>query len=77
MTSKRILDQINTIRQATEKASASPEAALEFLRKAGIIPRASQVAGTDPEKLVSTNSKTSVPRATKPNRSLNIGKKSK
>ena len=37
MTSKQIADQINTIRVASEKASASPEAALAFLRSAGII----------------------------------------
>jgi len=41
MTSKQISDQIETIRSATEKASASPEAALAFLRAAGIIKPAS------------------------------------
>jgi hypothetical protein len=40
MTSKRISDQINTIRAATKKASVSSEAALTFLRSAGIIPEA-------------------------------------
>jgi hypothetical protein len=37
MTTKRIDEQINTIREATKRASASPETALEFLRQAGIV----------------------------------------
>lgn len=37
MTVKSIEEQINTIREATQKAAASPEAALEFLRRAGIV----------------------------------------
>jgi hypothetical protein len=45
MTSKRISDQINTIRAATEKASVSSETALAFLRSAGIIPETKQAAG--------------------------------
>ena len=44
MTSKRISEQINTIRIASEKASVSSETALAFLRSAGIIPEANQVA---------------------------------
>jgi hypothetical protein len=46
MTSKRISDQINTIRVASEKASASSETALAFLRSAGIIPEVNQVVKT-------------------------------
>ncbi|HAL80799.1 MAG TPA: hypothetical protein DCO83_00040 [Mucilaginibacter sp.] len=46
MTSKRISDQINTIRVAAEKASVSSEIALVFLRSAGIIPEANQVTVT-------------------------------
>jgi hypothetical protein len=45
MTSKRISDQIDTIRAAAEKASASPEAALAFLRSAGIIAESNEVSG--------------------------------
>lgn len=37
MTSKRISDQIQTIRAATEKAGVSREAAMAFLQSAGII----------------------------------------
>ena len=35
MTSKAIEEQINTIREAAKTASASPEAALDFLQRAG------------------------------------------
>jgi len=37
MTAKEIEEQIIAIREATQKASASPEAALDFLQRAGII----------------------------------------
>ena len=37
MTAKDIEEQIIAIREATAKASASPEAALEFLQRAGIV----------------------------------------
>jgi hypothetical protein len=37
MTVKSIEEQISTIREATETALTSPEAALEFLQRAGIV----------------------------------------
>lgn len=37
MTTKRIDEQIDTIREATKRAAASPQTALEFLRRAGIV----------------------------------------
>lgn len=37
MTLKSITDQINTIREVTAEATISPEAALAFLQKAGIV----------------------------------------
>jgi len=37
MTAKDIEEQIIAIREATQKALVSPEAALEFLQRAGII----------------------------------------
>jgi hypothetical protein len=37
MTAKEIEEQIIAIREATQKALASPEAALEFLQRAGIV----------------------------------------
>lgn len=37
MTVKSIEEQISTIREATQRAAASPQAALEFLRRAGIV----------------------------------------
>ena len=46
MTSKRISEQINTIRAAAEKASVSPESALAFLRSAGIITGTEEVIGS-------------------------------
>lgn len=49
MTLKKIYDQIATIKEATDKAAASPEAALEFLRKAGIVP----IGGNHNETVVS------------------------
>ena len=50
MTSKRISDQINTIRVATDKASVSPEAALAFLRSAGIVPQEEQLISSGHKK---------------------------
>jgi hypothetical protein len=46
MTSKRISEQINTIRIASEKASVSRESALAFLRDAGIISEGNQAGST-------------------------------
>ncbi|HEY4324467.1 MAG TPA: hypothetical protein VGN20_10790 [Mucilaginibacter sp.] len=37
MTIKSIEEQISAIREVTERAAASPEAALDFLRRAGIV----------------------------------------
>lgn len=37
MTTKSINDQVRAIKNATEKASGSKEAAVSFLRQAGII----------------------------------------
>jgi hypothetical protein len=37
MTAKEIEEQIIAIREATQKAMASPEAALAFLKRAGIV----------------------------------------
>lgn len=60
MTSKRISDQIDTIRAAAEKASASPESALAFLRSAGIIesaPTPVKTAHAHPSYLAAKKSK--------------------
>jgi hypothetical protein len=51
MTSRRISDQINTIRAATDKAIASPEAALAFLRNAGILPKEEQTKDVGSKKV--------------------------
>jgi len=50
MTNKRISDQINTIRVATEKASVSRETALAFLRDAGIISEVNQPSNANHKK---------------------------
>ena len=40
MTTRSITEQVNTIKRATETAASSKEAAIAFLRKAGIIVKA-------------------------------------
>jgi hypothetical protein len=52
MTAKRINEQIDTIREATKRASASPETALEFLRRAGIVATSTQPTKRSPKKHV-------------------------
>jgi hypothetical protein len=60
MTAREIEEQIIAIREATAKASASPEAALAFLKRAGIVsadatipvkPSAATVNGASSKKI--------------------------
>ena len=50
MTVKSIAEQINAIREATQKAAASPETALDFLRRAGIVGAGNLTAKTNSEQ---------------------------
>jgi hypothetical protein len=43
MTLKSIEEQIEIIRETAERVSASPETARDFLERAGIIPRKSDI----------------------------------